>query len=57
MFGQNAMAPVANTPNDLHTARSIRRPRVKPVVGIICRFSAQVRAMETLLKPAANAMP
>jgi hypothetical protein len=57
MFRQNAMAPVADTPNGLHTARSIRGPRVKLVIRLICTFTIQVQTMETLPKPATNAMP
>jgi hypothetical protein len=57
MFRQNAMAPVADTPNNLNTARSIRGPRVKLVTRLIRMSSVPVRAMETLPKVATNMMP
>ena len=57
MFRQNTMAPVADTSNDLYTARSIRGSRVKLVIGLICTFSTHVSTMETLPKPATDVMP
>ncbi len=57
MFRQNAMAPFADTPNDLHTARSIRGSRVKLVIRLIYTFAVQVRAMETLPKLATIGIP
>ena len=51
------MAPVADTPNDLHTARSIRGPRVKLVIRFICTSSVHMQTMETLPEPATNVMP
>ncbi len=57
MFRQNAMAPVADTPNDLHTARPIKGSRVKFVIRLIYTFTVQMQAMETLPKLVTNAMP
>jgi hypothetical protein len=51
------MAPVTDTPNGLHTARSIRGPRVILVIRLIYTSSVQMQTMETLPKPATNLMP
>ena len=55
MLRQNAVTPIADTPNDLHTTRSMRCPRVVSVIRII--FSVPLRTIEALLEVATNIMP
>lgn len=51
------MAPIADTPNDLHRARSMRGPRVKLVIGLRSAFTPPVQAVEALLEVPTDAMP
>lgn len=51
------MAPIADTPNDLHTARSMRGARVKSVIGLMSAFTPPVQAVEALPEVATHAMP
>ena len=50
------MAPIADTPNDLDTAGSMRGSRVKSVVGLVSAFTPPVQAVEALLEVPTNAM-
>ena len=50
------MAPIADTPNDLHTTRPVRWSRVISVIRIIF-LSAPLWAEETLFEVATHLMP
>jgi len=57
VFCQNAMAPIADTPDNLYTARSMRTPRVKLVTRPVSASTARVQVLEVLPKVASDAMP
>jgi hypothetical protein len=57
VFRQNAMAPIADTPDNLYTARSMRAPRVKLVTRPVSVSTARVQVVEALPKVASDAMP
>jgi hypothetical protein len=57
VFRQHAVAPIADTPNDLYAACPIRWLRVKCIIGIIFATSVPVQAVESLLEMPTNTMP
>jgi len=57
VFRQNTMAPIADTPDNLYTARSMRAPRVNLVTRPVSVFTSRVQVVETLPKVASDAMP
>ena len=50
------MAPIADTPNYLDPARSMRGSRVKSVVRLVSVVTPPVQAVEALLELPTNAM-
>lgn len=57
VLGQHAVAPIADTPNDLYAACPIRRPGVKCIIKVIFATSVPVQAVEALLEMPTNTMP
>jgi hypothetical protein len=57
VFRQNTMAPIADAPNNLYTARSMRTARGKLVTGPVSVSTARVQVLEVLPKVASDAMP
>lgn len=57
MFCQNTVAPIADTPNNLYAACSMRGPRVKLVASFINAFTPPMKAMVALLEAATDAIP
>jgi hypothetical protein len=53
---QHAVAPIADAPDDLHTARPMRRTRIVSVIGIIF-YLVSLQTMETLLEVATDLLP
>ena len=57
VFCQHSMAPIADTPDNLYMARSMRAPRVELITRPVSVSTSQVQVVEALPKVASDAMP